>query len=107
MFHQITGPKKTPFAQKLGLGWVIIGDECLRKVYRPELVCVMKTSILNNERTTHFNPCENHFRVKEHQALDTNDTLFQKSPDDDKIGYLSVEDRKFLSLKDEEFQKEF
>nr|XP_034318941.1 uncharacterized protein LOC105335138 [Crassostrea gigas] len=105
VFHQITGPKKTPFAQKLGLGWVIIGDVCLGKVHRPDLVRVMKTSVLNNGRTTQFNPCENHFQVKEHQALDTYDTLFQKSPDDDKIG-LSVEDRKFLSLMDEEFQKD-
>lgn len=88
VFHQITGPKKTPFAQKLGLGWVIIGDVCLGKVYRPDLVRVMKTSVLNNGRTTQFNPCENHFQVKEHQALDTYDTLFQKSPDDDKIVFF-------------------
>ncbi len=68
VFHQITGPKKTPFAQKLELGWVIIGDVCLGKVHRPDLVRVMKTSVLNNGRTTQFNPCENHFQVKEHQA---------------------------------------
>nr|XP_034305596.1 uncharacterized protein LOC117682359 [Crassostrea gigas] len=105
VFHQITGPKKTPFAQRLGLGWVIIRDVCLGKVHRPDLVRVMKTSVLHNGRTTQFNPCENHFQVREHQALDTYDTLFQKSPDDDKIG-LSVEDRKFLSLMDEEFQKD-
>lgn len=53
----------------------------------------MKTSVLNNGRTTQFNPCDIHFQVKEHQDLDAYDALFQKSSDDDKID-LSVEDSK-------------
>ncbi|XP_061176088.1 uncharacterized protein LOC133185041 [Saccostrea echinata] len=105
VFDQITGPKGAPFAQKLGLGWVIIGDVCLGKVHKPDHVNVMKTSILNNGRVTQFEPCENHFHVKEIHATETCDTLFHRSHDDDKIG-LSLEDRKFLTIMDQEFHRD-
>jgi hypothetical protein len=36
VFDQITGPKGVPFAMKLGLGWVIIGNVCLGKLLNPK-----------------------------------------------------------------------
>lgn len=38
VFDEITGPKGASFAQKLGLGWVIIGDACLGKIHKPDKV---------------------------------------------------------------------
>ena len=105
VFDQITGPKGAPFAQKLGLGWVIIGDVCLGKLHKPENVNVLKTSVLNDGRVTQFDPCENLFHVKEILAPETYDSIFHRSHDDDKIG-LSMEDRKFLTLMNEEFTRD-
>ncbi|XP_062610035.1 uncharacterized protein LOC134271839 [Saccostrea cucullata] len=105
VLDQITGPRGAPFAQKLGLGWVIIGDVCLGKVHEPDHVNVMKTSVLSDGRVTQFEPCENHFHVKEFHTSETCDYLFHRSRDDDKLG-LSVEDRKFLSIMDQEFQRD-
>lgn len=35
---QVNGPPNAPFAQKLDLGWVIVGDMCLGKVHKPNFV---------------------------------------------------------------------
>ena len=42
IYDQITGPVGSPFAQKLPLGWVVVGDLCLNKMRRPNTVKVMK-----------------------------------------------------------------
>jgi hypothetical protein len=42
--EQILGDKGKPFAQKLPLGWVIIGEVCLGKVHAPTEISVRKTS---------------------------------------------------------------
>ena len=33
---QKIGPPGSPFAQHLGLGWVVIGEVCLGKVHQPD-----------------------------------------------------------------------
>ncbi|XP_062422700.1 uncharacterized protein LOC119214058 [Pungitius pungitius] len=62
---QHNGPHDAPYAQKLDLGWVIIGDVCLGGAHKANTVSTMKTSILENGRPTCFTPCENQIRVKE------------------------------------------
>ena len=63
---QIVGPDGTPFAQKLGLGWVIIGQVCLGQIHLDCVVNCNKTYLLQNGRPSVFSPCSNSFIIKEH-----------------------------------------
>lgn len=109
---QITGQKGTPFAQKIALGWTLIGETCIGKFHRPDIK-TYKTSILGSGRATMLKPCDSDFEVKEkyEHFITTQDfdnlgcTVFQKSPNDEKPG-LSNEDREFLRLMDKEFTKD-
>lgn len=65
MREQINGPHDTPFAQRLDLGWVIVGDVCLGGAHRPSQVNTFKTSILENGRPTYLEPCTSKVQVKE------------------------------------------
>lgn len=62
--RQISGPHDAAFAQKLDLGWVIIGDVCLGNAHRPSQVISMKTYVFESGRPSHFSPCESHLSVK-------------------------------------------
>lgn len=89
IFHeQIVGEKDEPFAQRLALGWVIVGQICLGGAHRPE-VRTFKTFALKNGRPSTFEPCNSELLV--------NDNLFQKTEHDEKIGF-SIEDREFQKL---------
>ena len=103
---QHTGPSNTPFAQRLSLGWVIIGDVCLGKVHAATNVVVRKTYVLENGRPTTFEPCPFNLTIKEKPASlpDLAPDIFIRTKDDDKPG-LSVEDRMFISMMDENFKK--
>ena len=90
------GHDSLPYAQKLPLGWVVIGEVCLGKVHRPEISNVNKTFVLHDGRTTLMEPCTSNLRV---------DPVFHKTKDDEKPG-LSVEDRQFLDVMDSEFSKD-
>lgn len=81
--EQIVGEKDEPFAQRLALGWVIVGQICLGGAHRPE-VRTFKTFALKNGRPSTFEPCNSELLV--------NDNLFQKTEHDEKIGF-SIEDR--------------
>ncbi|XP_052704714.1 uncharacterized protein LOC128180620 [Crassostrea angulata] len=96
---QITGSQGQPFAQRLPLGWVVIGEICIGKVHPPKDVNVNKAHILNDGRCTTFPVCHNNINVKD------NDDIFIRTPFDNKIG-PSVEDRKFVALMDAEFHKD-
>jgi hypothetical protein len=98
---QLVGPRDSPFAQKLSLGWVIIGDVCLGKVHRPNRVNVNKTHVLKDGRRTIFEPCQSSLLLKECEY----DAVFKRAKDDDKIG-LSVEDKMFLQIMETDFQKD-
>lgn len=45
--QQINGPHNAPFAQRLDLGWVIVGEVCINSAHKPT-VAVYKTNILQN-----------------------------------------------------------
>ncbi|XP_052770823.1 uncharacterized protein LOC128210513 [Mya arenaria] len=101
VLDQVLGPREAPFAVQLSLGWVIIGEVCLGKIHQPDSVKVCFTTISNENRGTTFSPCESFLKVKERES----DLLFQKSPDDNKVG-LSADDREFLKMMDKEFTKD-
>lgn len=63
--EQIIGPHDAPFAQRLDLGWVIVGDVCLGGAHRPSQVNAFKTSILENGCPTYLWPCNSKVQVKE------------------------------------------
>lgn len=115
------GPRNAPWAQRLDLGWVIIGNACLDGAHKPSPSCY-HTNILESGRPSILLPCPNRFHIKE-KTLDgkVNDqrkeisvngsfddglgaNVFAISKDDNKPG-LSVEDRTFASLMDREMVK--
>ena len=59
------GPKNSPFAQELKLGWVVIGDVCLGKSHRPAAVSELKTNVISCERRSVLQPCKNRFHLTE------------------------------------------
>lgn len=103
---QITGPPGAPFAQKLGLGWVVIGEMCLGKVHPCNHVTTLKTHVLSNGRASLFPPCENRFVVTEKVQTDISffDPVFVQTPDDDRPG-PSQDDIEFLTMMDKAFCK--
>ncbi|XP_061908363.1 uncharacterized protein LOC133653277 isoform X1 [Entelurus aequoreus] len=120
--EQRNGPQSAPFAQRLDLGWVVVGDVCLGSAHKAAAVTSYRTSVLENGRPSLLTPCPNQLQVKErfsskvHNATsssslkfnipvldDSNlgNTIFQSTKDDDQVG-LSIEDRMFLDFMDRE-----
>ncbi|XP_063758693.1 uncharacterized protein LOC134877201 [Eleginops maclovinus] len=120
--EQINGPQDAPYAQRLDLGWVIVGEVCLGSVHKPSKVNVYRTNVLNNGRTSYLQSCPNSIHVKEDYggmaphhsttlpAGDVNTSLhvdtdnlgssvFDRSKDDNKLA-LSIEDKAFLAIMD-------
>ncbi|KAL3967947.1 NLR family CARD domain-containing protein 3 [Sarotherodon galilaeus] len=109
------GPHNAPYAQKLDLGWVIIGDVCLGDAHKPATVDAYHTNVLENNRPSFFRPCPNMVHIKENygskserkafpttetsrvKACTLGSTVFDTSEDDNKIG-LSIEDKLFLEV---------
>lgn len=60
---QRLGPKNSPFAQELKLGWVLIDDVCLDKSDKPSAVSVLKTNVISCERRSVLQPCQNRFHL--------------------------------------------
>ena len=117
--EQRNGPNNTPFAQRLDLGWVVVGDVCLGSVHKSAAVSTYRTHVLDNGRPSLLPPCPNRFCVKEKfnvesppevsLACDTlifydcaiGSTIFERSKNDDKVG-LSIEDGLFLEIMNKE-----
>ncbi|XP_057695101.1 thymocyte nuclear protein 1 isoform X1 [Corythoichthys intestinalis] len=119
--ERINGPRSTPYAQRLDLGWVIVGETCLGKTHKPPNVNVLKTNVLQNGRASYFSPCPNTFQIKEsngfssqsntkptsqNERKNTNtdqlgQTVFERTKDDDKPA-LSIEDKYFLDIMEKE-----
>lgn len=119
---QINGPHNAPYAQRLDLGWVIVGDVCLGTAHKPSEVNIFKTNVLNNGRESLLRPCPGSIHVKEDYsdttrhlstvpACEMNSThvstdnlgcsVFERSKDDNKLA-LSVDDKAFLAIMDAE-----
>lgn len=62
---QVNGPHDLPYAQKLDLGWVIVGNVCLGNVHRPLTIRTFHTNTTELQRPTLFDACPNVFHVKE------------------------------------------
>ena len=61
--QQVNGPHNAPFAQRLDLGWVVIGEVCLGNVHKPT-VDTFKTHVQDNGRHSIFLPCTSFMQVK-------------------------------------------
>ncbi|XP_039870639.1 uncharacterized protein LOC120723317 [Simochromis diagramma] len=108
--ERINGPHNTPYAQRLDLGWVIVGEACMGKTHKPPSVSVLKTHILQNGRASYLCPCPNTFQIKhpnpkkDRGNTNTNqlgETVFDRTKDDDKPA-LSVEDKDFIDIMEKE-----
>lgn len=116
------GPPNAPYAQRLDLGWIIVGDVCLGTVHKPSEVNVYKANVLNNGRVSFFRPCPKSIHMKEdyegraqhhnttlpacevntslHVSTDNlRCSLFDRSKDDNKLA-LSIGDRAFQAIMD-------
>lgn len=110
--QQVNGPHNAPFAQRLELGWVLIGDVCLGNAHKPT-VSTYRTTVLENGRPI-CTPCNSSIRLIENacqggeQVSKPNDTsleivgqnVFSDTASDNKLG-PSVQDTIFLQLMDE------
>lgn len=65
ILEQRIGPPNTPYAQKLQLGWVIVGEVCLGRTHRPDVVVANKVAVMSDGRTTLSSPCQNNNTVRE------------------------------------------
>lgn len=63
--EQINGPVNAPFAQRLELGWVIVGDVCLGGAHKPTAVSTFRSHALENGCQSLFSHCLNSFQMKE------------------------------------------
>ncbi|CAB4037386.1 Hypothetical predicted protein, partial [Paramuricea clavata] len=114
------GPRNAPWAQRLDLGWVIIGNACLDGAHTPKPSCY-KTNVLESGRPSILSPCPNRFHIKEYTSTvsavpcdENNDQrketfengnfddglaakVFASSKDDNKPG-PSVKDTRFVNI---------
>lgn len=102
VLEQVVGPPSSPFAQRLPLGWAVIGEVCLDGAHKPSTVTVNKTFVAPGRRETILEPCYNRLKVKELEHLGAD--VFERTKDDEKPG-PSIEDRRFISLMDASFKK--
>ena len=90
ILEQRIGPRDAPFAQKLSLGWVVIGDVCLRGIHRSRdqsiKISPLRTQVLSSGRPTCLEPCPNEFQLK--HLFDNGDDSLSRS----------IEERKFVDL---------
>ncbi|XP_013856435.1 uncharacterized protein LOC106512341 [Austrofundulus limnaeus] len=108
--EQINGPNNAPYAQRLDLGWVIVGEVCLGNAHGQSEVNVYKTHTLDNGRASYFEPCPNTIHVKENYGVTLNpacdmdslgNAVFVRSEYDDKQA-MSIDDKTFLTIMDNE-----
>ena len=64
------GGGNAPWAQRLDLGWVILGNACLDGAQKPDDISSFKTHILHNGRPSILEPCPNVFHIKQDPSSD-------------------------------------
>ncbi|KAK7877393.1 hypothetical protein WMY93_031909, partial [Mugilogobius chulae] len=116
VYERVNGPVNAPFAQKLALGWVIVGDVCLGGAHKPAVVGSFKTNVLENGRPSFLPPCQNSFNVKEQlqshtEPWDTRSSyqigeqIFQQGEKDEKLA-PSLDDQAFLQIMERDFYQD-
>ncbi|XP_073512411.1 uncharacterized protein [Phyllobates terribilis] len=112
--RHINGPRNTPYAQRLDLGWVIVGDVCLGRMHTPTTATSMLTKMLENGRPSLFQPCNNDFHIKElpysTQLPNSYEdqlgcAVFQRTKQDNLLA-MSIEDKLFLEIMDKGLVKD-
>lgn len=111
------GPRNAPWAQRLNLGWVVLGNACMDGAHKPSEISSYRTQVLDNGRPSFLLPCSNRLYVKHGSHADfttyletsqkkgtffkgsfeygLGDNVFACTNDDNRPG-MSVEDRKFI-----------
>lgn len=111
--EQVNGPHHAPFAQRLDLGWVIVGEVCVGKVHKPT-VNSFKTIILENGRPTVFGQCDNFRQLKETPHINRHtkapeqslgQSVFNRSKNDNEPA-PSIDDTLFLEIMDESMYRD-
>lgn len=123
--EQVNGSHNLPYAQKLDLGWVIVGNVCLGKVHRPLTISTFHTNTIELQRPTLFDACPNVFHVKEKfssiqvtsqvpayredqpvcEADHLGCTVFRRTKDDNRVA-PSIQDATFMKIMDEGMGKD-
>jgi hypothetical protein len=100
VYEQITDNEnpKAPYAQRLSLGWVIVGETCLGKIHETTTINVNKICIIGGSRPSVLTPCTSRIKVKE---ID----VFSETPDDEKPG-MSMEDREFIQTMNDNLERD-
>ena len=88
--EQINGPHNAPYAQRLDLGWVIVGAVCLGAAHNQ--VNVYKANVLQNGRTSFLSPCPNNIHVKEYHNSAPQRHNRLSSPRDEDTGWATSTD---------------
>ena len=106
VIDQRIGDENAPYAQRLNLGWVVVGEVCLGTIHNVNGINVNKTYVTCDGRPTVFQLCPNRISLKEtYKDIDTiGSEVFIKSRDHDKPG-TSVEDRLFVELMEQKMIK--
>ncbi|CAC5400192.1 unnamed protein product [Mytilus coruscus] len=60
VLDQKIGKPYQPYAQRLKLGWIIVGESCLDGAHVPKDASVLKTFIHVNGKSSVLEPCSNH-----------------------------------------------
>ncbi|XP_033745498.1 uncharacterized protein LOC117331014 [Pecten maximus] len=102
VLDQRIGPSGSPIAQRLELGWVIIGEICSGGIRKSETVNVNKTKISKNGRPTLFDVCKTHFKTTEEPSSE--ESLFVRTLEDNLPG-PSIDDLVFLEMMEREMTK--
>ena len=107
---QRIGSDSAPYAQKLPLGWTIVGESCLRRCHPS--IKAFKTNILKCGRPSFFESCPNDIEIKQKMvpfagsqrttSSNIGQDVFAKTPDDEKISF-SRDDRDFLAIMEDGF----
>ena len=110
LVEQVVGPTISPFAQRLKIGWVVVGEMCLGSSHK-------KIYLTPEGRPTVFPPCANKFEICEltdcllytkPQKSDSKDLpsdVFMQTELDNAVGH-AIEETKFLNLMNKELNKD-
>lgn len=123
--RQVNGPHDAPYAQKLDLGWVIVGNVCLNGIHNSTAVSTFFTDT-KEQRPSIFDPCPNVFHVKvrnsngqrnnngmcsmeqlvyNHKRDQFGQEVFKVTCDDNKVA-PSIDDLSFLHIMEQELKKD-